>query len=291
MSQSSLSTYNPPSLFRPTYEALLGRALSTECRETNARTGHTIRQIGPVAFTLDLSSGKLPVCGIRKTWAKTAAAEVAWFLQGLQDVTWLKQYAPVWNDFVEEDGTTVRGAYGFRWREAFGRDQIGDAILALTRNPSDRRIFVSAWDPASDGLGAQGQKNVPCPVGFTLSIRDGQLDSTLLIRSSDVFVGLPYDVMGHALLMDAIGATLHEAGVVDGLGTMQVCLAHPHLYEVHAVMAWEALGSRPSDDTIHMPGWTVSQILYQPDGYVGAIRELSRFIRQPEYSCKPEVVK
>lgn len=286
MSISSLTTYNPPRHFRPTYEALLMRCLNSESRELNARTGEGIRMLGPVSFVLDLSRRKLPVCGIRKTFPRTAAAEVAWFMMGTQDVTWLKKYAPIWDKFVEDDGVTIEAAYGHRWRFAFDRDQLRLGIAALAKNPTDRRVYVANWDPRSDGLGAPGQRNVPCPLGFTLSIQDGRLNSTLTLRSSDVFVGLPYDVMGHALLMDAVAAELDIA-----LGTMMVNLAHPHLYEVHTVEAWEALGGEPSDDTIIMPSWSVRMIEEMPEAYVSQVATLAKPVKQPEYHTRPEVVE
>ncbi len=286
MSISSLTTYNPPRHFRPTYEALLMRCLNSDSREVNARTGAGIRMLGPVSFVLDLSRRELPVCGIRKTFPRTAAAEVAWFLMGTKDVSWLKRYAPIWDKFVEADGVTIDAAYGFRWATAFGRNQLKLGIAALAMNPTDRRVYVANWDPRSDGLGAEGQKNVPCPLGFTLSIQDGRLNSTLTLRSSDVFVGLPYDVMGHALLMDAVAAELDV-----GLGEMMVCLAHPHLYEVHVQEAWDALGGGPSDSTMVMPGWSVSMIEKMPEAYVSQVAVLAKPVKQPEYHTRPEVVK
>lgn len=284
--------------FRPIYEELLMGLLRRGHLETNARTGAAIRVADPCSFTLDLSDGKLPVCGIRKTFPRTAAAEVAWFLLGRKDAGFIRRYAPIWDKFLEDDGETIAGAYGYRWRNHFGRDQIADAIQALDANPSDRRVFISAWDPGQDGLG-RPSKNVPCPVGFTLSITDGRLNSTLLIRSSDVFVGLPYDVMGHALLMQAVLSSLNvlrlgrasHAPQPLKLGCMQVSLAHPHLYEVHREMAEGALAACPSDETIVMPDWGVKRIVSIPEAYVEQVNQLAgRVVRKPEYSCRPEVV-
>lgn len=271
--------------FRTTYGGLLYSLLNTLHVEVNARTGAGIRALEPRSFTVDVSDGRVPVCGVRRTYPKTAAAEVAWFLSGSKDVSFIRKYAPIWDKFVEDDGLTVAGAYGHRWREHFGRDQIGLALAELRRDPTSRRVWISAWDPATDGLG-QPSKNVPCPVGFTLSVQGGVLNSALFIRSSDVFVGLPYDVMGHALLMDACARTLRVE-----LGVMHVTLAHPHLYEVHRDMAYEALASDPSDDTQPMPGWSVDDIVNAPDLYVMSVGAASSLVkRRPEYACKPMLV-
>lgn len=275
--------------FYPVYKALVWRLLSGfAVEEVNERTGAKIFvSETPVHFNLNLQDGLLPVCGIRKTFPRTAAAEVAWFLLGSKDVSFIREYAPIWDKFVEEDGTTVAGAYGHRWREQFGRDQISQAIAALKANRTDRRIVVMAWDPSGDGLGVPS-KNVPCPLGFTLSIVNGWLNSALFIRSSDVFVGLPYDVMGHALLMQAICASI---GGLKGLGTMSVTLAHPHLYGVHEDMAMEALRSEHSVDTRVMPPWSVEQIEENPHGYVLNVKLLFQDLAQPSFHCRPEVVQ
>lgn len=278
--------------FREEYTGLLADLLDSPDREVNQRTGVGVRVVDPTSITIDLSDGRLPVCGVRKTWPKTAAAEVAWFLLGRKDVGFISKYAPIWDKFVEDDGRTVAGAYGHRWRNHFGRDQIGDAIATLVTDPTNRRVFISAWDPAEDGLGRLS-KNVPCPVGFTLSITAGRLNSTLLIRSSDVFVGLPYDVMGHALLMQAILCSINVQRVGAGgdpltLGKAQISIAHPHLYDVHVDMAETAIASTPSDDTIVMPDWGVRRIVTLPDEYVKLIGAMA--IVQPEYGCRPELV-
>jgi thymidylate synthase len=264
---------------------LLGDLLRHGVVETNARTGTRVRvHRGGTAFALDLSDRTLPVCGTRKLFPGTAAAEVAWFLSGDRDVTWLRKYAPIWDKFVEDDGVTVAAAYGYRWRSHFGRDQVLDALQALNRDPSDRRVLVSAWDPGQDGLG-RPSKNVPCPTHFTLNVLAGELHSSLFIRSSDVFVGLPYDVMGHALLMDAMARELRLSP-----GVMHVTLAHPHLYESHWALAEECLDQEPVAEQPALPGWTVAAILGARDAYVARVKELARAVRWPDFSPRPEVV-
>jgi thymidylate synthase len=232
--------------------------------EVNRRTGVKIRVgRGGTSFRVDLSDGLLPTIGYRKTFPRSAAAETAWYLLGHRDVSFINKYAPLWDKFTEnlfdEQGDLyhgVRSAYGYRWRRHFKRDQLALAMEALRRDPSDRRCYVSAWDPSLDGLGATGQLNVPCPTAFSLSVLEGELHSSITLRSSDLFVGLPYDVMGHALLMDAVA---HELRIRPGV--MHVTLAHAHLYEMHWDMVVESLRQEPVVPKLQLPGWTVSQVV------------------------------
>ena len=281
-------TLNVEADYGKTYRTILWELLSSRSyEEVNKRTGAQISVLRhPVHFNIDLREHTLPLCGVRRMFPRTAAAEVAWYLLGTKDVSFIREYAPIWDKFVEEDGFTVAGAYGHRWRSHFGRDQIEDAIATLQDNPTDRRVAVFAWDPGADGLG-QPSKNVPCPMGFTFSIVDGRLNSAFIIRSSDVFVGLPYDVMGHALLMLAMATSI---GGLKGLGTMSVTLAHPHLYGVHRQMAYDSLQTQDPQDSRVMPSWSVEQIEENPHGYVDAVKQTFAGIKQPNFHCSPEVV-
>lgn len=287
--------------FPDVYEELLWRIIRHGTVEKNERTGKALKVYpwGPVSFVVDLSTGLLPVPGNRKVFPATAAAETAWYLMGTRRPAFMLHHARVvWEKFVEilPDGEdVVKAAYGYRWRRHFGRDQLHLAIQALRQNPSDRRVWISAWDPSEDGLGAKGQLNVPCPVGFTLSIQDGRLNSAYLLRSSDVFVGLPYDVMGHAILMDLLAA---ELGV--GLGHMHFTLAHPHVYDVHWDMAYESF--RQGKLKTQMPllnrishdvglDWLVDGVVEDADTFVGAYKYQASQVEWPEYCPRPEVVQ
>lgn len=279
--------------FNGEYRRLLWSLLSDDwsVEELNQRTGHNVRSMRfGCTLYVDMTSGDLPLIDCRKTFPRSAAAETAWYVLGTQDPAFIDQYAKrMWDKFKEQDGS-VHAAYGHRWRRAFGRDQLNLAVQALRKNPSDRRVWVSAWDAGQDGLGAEGQKNVPCPVGFSLSIVDGKLNSTLVIRSSDVFVGLPYDVMGHAMLMAAVRAELDQLD--PAFGVMTVSIAHPHLYDSHYEMAREALESQATMPTIPLIDARLSAIEQDPHGFVRAWQLAQQgAVGWNQFSPVPEVIE
>ena len=296
-----------PDQFSKVYHDLVYRIMYDGVEEHNKRTGKIIRAYptGGYSFTINLESQLLPVTDRRRLFPGTAAAETAWYIQATQDPEFMLKYARVtWEKFLEpayppptEEGQgvgwsltvpmIVKAAYGYRWRKHFGRDQLMLGIEALRANPSDRRVYISAWDPSLDGLGAKGQLNVPCPVGFTLSVLDGKLNSTYMLRSSDVFVGLPYDVMGHALLMDMVAASL---GI--GLGHMTFTLAHPHIYDVHFDMVNHFLNQAADmDQLMKMPAWTVEKVELFSHEYVAFVKEKAAQLTWPLYCPRPEVVQ
>ncbi|AKQ75804.1 thymidylate synthase [Roseobacter phage RDJL Phi 2] len=291
--------------FHEAYRSLLSELMNHGVTETNERTRTQIKMLqGGHSFKLDLTSGRLPIAGNRRYYPHVAAAETAWQFMGTKDPDFIVSKAPkLWSKFVE-DGE-LKTAYGHRWREAFGRDQIKLAVTELMDNPTNRQLFISAWDPSCDGLGGPQPKNIPCPVGFTVSRFGDDLHMSVFIRSSDVFVGLPYDVMCYALTADAIAA---EAGLRPA--TLHVTLAHPHLYEPHwnAVKAcltgdWSAGEWREQKEFAKasttwasgceptLPAWPIDDILENPDGYIDTVRRLSKRVTNNSWDPCPEVIE
>lgn len=275
---------NSTSSFHLEYSSLLG-LLHHGMTETNTRTGVKIKMLeGGYSFKLDLSRGRLPVAGNRKYFPRVAAAETAWQFMGTQDASFiLRKAKKVWGKFVR-DGK-LETSYGYRWREHFGRDQIALAMDELRHNPTNRQLYISAWDPSCDGLGGEQPPNIPCPVGFSLTCTENRLHCSVFIRSSDVFVGLPYDVMCYSLTLDAIAASLDLKP-----GTLHVTLAHPHVYEPHFDDLRHSMDSHWISVEPHLPAWPVEDILADKDGYLRHVQRLSDRVPWNEWNPTPEVV-
>lgn len=275
--------------FRDAYRALLSEIYSHGVWETNGRTGVKVKMLrGGHSFKLGLSDG-LPVAGNRRYWPHVAAAEVAWQFMGTRDPAFVLKHAPkLWSKFVE-DGE-LKAAYGYRWREHFGRDQLALALEALRRDPSNRQVYLSAWDPGADGLGQPGQpKNIPCPVGFSLTRTGGFVHCSVFIRSSDVFVGLPYDVMAYALTLDAVAASLEARP-----GTLHVTLAHPHLYAPHLQATEDCLEGERSRWPVHqmpLPALPVEEVERAPKRYVDHVKRLADRVDWNPWNPAPDVIE
>lgn len=307
--------------FHEAYRSLLSELMNHGVTEVNERTKTEIKMLqGAHSFKLDLSDGRVPVVGNRRYYPHVAAAETAWQFMGTKDPTFILGKAPkLWSKFLEDEEVThdrgngpitftkkvLKTAYGYRWRHAFGRDQLALAIHELKTNPTNRQLFISAWDPRSDGLGGLQPKNIPCPVGFTVSRFGNDLHMAVFIRSSDVFVGLPYDVMGYALTADAIAAT-------TGLRpkSLHFTLAHAHLYEPHwkatracltadwsksewrEAKEFEKASTTWADNVQpNLPGWDIQAILDNPEGYVSIVKALASRTNQNSWDPMPDVIE
>lgn len=189
--------------------------------------------------------GGIPILSHRKVFPHIAMAELMWTLSGVKDISWLVQHTSIWSKFANNN--EVEAAYGWRWRKAFGRDQLQLAIDALKKDPSDRQVVVMAWDPREDALGSPKKANVPCPLGFSLQAHDYILNMQVYQRSSDVICGLPYDMLMYSLLLDLLSAILGMSP-----GRVSFSLSHAHIYEKHYHESY-ALFLKAEDRTLNFP--------------------------------------
>lgn len=114
--------------------------------------------------------------------------EALWMLDGRNDVKWIKQFNSRMETF-SDDGDTFHAAYGFRWREHFGFDQIKVAITRLQMFENDRRTVISMWDPITDCVEQNDGLDYPCNTQIFFNIRNEDLNMTVINRSNDMIWG------------------------------------------------------------------------------------------------------
>lgn len=125
--------------------------------------------------------------------------ESLWMLAGANDVEPLAGIVKRMRSY-SDDGSTLHGAYGYRWRRRFGFDQLSAIITNLREDPTCRRQVLQMWSASDDlkhfrksnkELRAYGHGNdVPCNVVATFKVdHDGDLRMTVFCRSNDAIWG------------------------------------------------------------------------------------------------------
>ena len=265
------------------YRDILKKVNYSGIIELNKRT-NTLISISkePLFFTLDLSDNILPIVGNRTIWPHIAAAEFAWQTQGTKDPSFILKYAPkLWSKFIE-DGE-LKTAYGYRWHKHFDRDQLKLGCKALVADKTNRQIYISNWDPKTDGLGEP--KNIPCPLGFTLNVIDDKLNMSVFIRSSDIFIGLPYDILSYSLTLDVLSNTLKIPK-----RNISFTLAHAHCYQPHFKHIIENLtGEQKQWRNIDLEflNFDYSTVKSRPENFVKAYK---KYKINNYWNPKPEVI-
>jgi thymidylate synthase len=122
--------------------------------------------------------------------------EALWMLAGRNDSEFPARYAAQMAQY-SDDGVTLNGAYGYRWRHYFGYDQLAWAVDELTHNPQSRRVVIAMWDGGNADeemsgdfyKATHGSLDVPCNTHVYLSLVTGMLDLTVCCRSNDIVWG------------------------------------------------------------------------------------------------------
>lgn len=120
--------------------------------------------------------------------------ESIWMLAGRNDTAFVSQFNSNISSY-SDDGASFHAAYGHRWRNHFGKDQITYAIKALQADPQDRRVVISMWDANVDGNGVLG-KDFPCNMMImprlvtSPTTKNRALNFTIINRSNDLVWGL-----------------------------------------------------------------------------------------------------
>jgi len=179
-----------PLYARGVSEALcLGKqALEATGREVKTRNGMALEFTTPVMTTYTHSRERVLFYPERDANPYFHLMESFWMLAGRNDVAWISQFNGRINTY-SDDGEHFHGAYGFRWREWFGKDQLKLAQMRLATYENDRRTVVGMWDPWEDLQTHNDGKDYPCNTQIYFWVRDDDLNMTVVNRSNDMIWG------------------------------------------------------------------------------------------------------
>ena len=135
--------------------------------------------------------------------------ESLWMLRGRDDVATVAFYNRRMMEF-SDDGKTLHGAYGRRWRRWFGRDQLEDVVQLLRNHPRSRRAVVQMWDSWTDLCTHEAIKDIPCNIVAHVQLREGEhLNMTVFCRSNDAIWGtVGANAVHFAVLQEYLAARL-----------------------------------------------------------------------------------
>lgn len=197
----------------------------------------TITQPSRAGTTQELLHASFAIENPRQRWVVSRApsinpafalAEVVWIINGSQDAEILNHWNPLLPKFA---GNTKKyhGAYGFRLRKHFGIDQLEKAYNALKNCWDTRQVVLQIWDPTSDFPDKNGKPvatDIPCNICSILKIRDNKLEWLQILRSNDLFRGVPYNFVQFTSLQEIMAGWLGiEPGTYNQLSDSL------HIYE------------------------------------------------------------
>lgn len=209
-----------------------------------SRAGFTVSLFGTMLRIDCLEKGEFPILTQRKIFPQGVLGELAGFLRGATDLATFKAYgcnywdknAADWafNKDVPVEDHMVGKIYGYQWRHwAEHIDQMQALVDGLKSNPYGRRHLLTTYDPAE--LGEMCLP--PCHLLAQFNVRTTkQLDCVVTMRSVDLCLGLPSDIILYATLLLIL---CNETGYTPGrltfmMGDSHVYRNHIDTFQVHA---------------------------------------------------------
>ncbi len=230
------------------YNALLQEIMEKGV-DREGRNGMT-RGLFTRSLRYSMSDG-FPATTTKKLAFGAVAAELFWFMSGSSDnevlrklgcnIWTLNANADYWKPKAKFEGDLGR-VYGVQWRywkkpDGTTVDQLNDVIERIKKDPNDRRLIVSAWNPGE----IEEMALPPCHMIFQFYVTQGKLSLHMFQRSCDTFLGVPFNIASYALL-------LHLVAQITGLqpDELILTLGDVHIYHNHFDAVKEQLGRTPN---------------------------------------------
>ena len=122
--------------------------------------------------------------------------------------------------------------------DAKGIDQIKYVLEELSKDTNSRRAVLSAWNPSD----LKKMALPPCHILYIFNRSSKGLSCHLTLRSSDLFLGLPFNIASTALLTQIFAHVLH---IPANEISLSICDAH--IYEEHTPQVAKQIDSEMYD--------------------------------------------
>lgn len=206
------------------------------------RNGNVISQFASVINFKNISKS-FPLLTSKKVFFRGVVEELLWFLRGSTCAKELQEKnIHIWDgnssrEFLDKNGLNydegeLGPVYGWQWRK-FGShypdgndgiDQLKYVLQELLKDDYSRRAVLSAWNPKDLNKMALP----PCHILYTFYKNKEGLSCHMTMRSSDLFLGLPFNIASTALLTNIIATVLNMPAY-----EITISLCDAHIYEEH----------------------------------------------------------
>ena len=218
--------------------------------EKENRTGTNTLMCFGYHYKVDLNKG-VPLLTTKKVFFNSVIHELLWYLSGETHIRNLRKHTKIWDAWTSEDKDwNIGKMYGYQWVnwEKYSKDpktneyrldyinQIQSVIDLIKKNPTSRRMVVTAWNPSVlDEIALPS-----CHAFFIFNVTNGKLNCHLTQRSGDIALGIPFNLACYATLTHMIA---NETGLE--VGEFSHYINDAHVYVNHIDGLKEQLNREP----------------------------------------------
>jgi len=227
----------------------LTRHILTNGNERTDRTKTGTYSMFGATMRFSLRNNTMPLITTKRTFWRGVVEELIWFISGNTNANTLHDAGVrIWDAhgsraYLDSLGLTEREegdlgpVYGFQWRhfgakyktmhddyKGQGVDQLQQLVDTIRNDPTNRRMMLSAWNPAA----FHEMALPPCHAFAQFYVHDGELSCQMYQRSADMGLGVPFNIASYALLT-------HMLAHVTGLkaGEFIHVIGDAHVYRNH----------------------------------------------------------
>tara|TARA_Y100000004_G_C8898080_1_gene405098 strand:+ start:299 stop:1084 length:786 start_codon:yes stop_codon:yes gene_type:complete len=157
---------------------------------------------------------------LRKLNYKFMFGEAKWILTGSNTVKDISRHLHRISQY-SDNGYVFNGAYGPHFHR-----QRNYIVRTLVHDKDTRQAVLTIWQERPEA-----SKDIPCTVSLQWLIRDNAIHCIVNMRSSDAWLGLPYDLFNWGMMSLDIAAEYHKTtGVQLQPGSIYYNAGSCHLY-------------------------------------------------------------
>ncbi len=144
-------------------------------------------------------------------------AEPLWVIDGSNRLDWAPEIEKIQAPY-SDNGYLLNGAYGPPFKQ-----QLAYVANLLNKDPNSRQAVMTIWK-----RNPKPSKDIPCTVAVQFIVREGYIHCIVTMRSSDVGMGLPYDMLTFTCMAAEVASKLKEP--VE-LGNCYITAGSRHVYK------------------------------------------------------------
>ena len=213
--------------------------------------GEKVIELNNFSFILTNPYDNVVKTSERNISIKYLLAEWLWYCSARQDkkgADFISQYAKFWNRIRNDDGS-LNSNYGFYFFEPMNlvfpvtnpnwyythKSQFDFVCDTLLEDNDSRQAIVNINNTSHK---KEATKDFPCTLGMQFFIRDGRLDVTVIMRSTDVVLGFCNDIFQFSMFQSVVLNRLKQKIPNLRMGILTLFTGSLHVYERH----WDMLG-------------------------------------------------
>ena len=213
--------------------------------------GQKVSELNNVQLILTDPYANIVCTKERNISLKYLLAEWLWYCSARQDkkgADFIAGYAKFWNQIRNDDGS-LNSNYGYYFFEPMylvfpvsnpnwyytHHSQFDFVIDTLLKDNDSRQAIVNINNTSHK---KEFTKDFPCTLGMQLFIRNGYLDATVMMRSTDLVLGFCNDIFQFSMFQSVVLNELKKKLPGIKIGTLSLFTGSLHAYERH----WDMIG-------------------------------------------------